>query len=114
MFKVTKVPKLAPKSYNVLSGFKEECRRRNLSNALILKFDDCHKSNSKNILNVMLGFIRDEAIHVIEKLGFCLVYGILGTSPDGVSEDFVVKKKRPASEKAVDIYIKDDTTAEKI
>ena len=44
----------------------------------------------------------------IEKSGFMLINGILGASPDGVGEDFVVEIKCPASEKTVKSYIKND------
>lgn len=43
----------------------------------------------------------------ILKSGFVLINGVLGASPDGVCDDFVVEIKCPATEKAMHTYIKD-------
>ncbi|CAH0599465.1 unnamed protein product [Chrysodeixis includens] len=203
IFRQAKVPKLMPKDKNILTEFEEECKRRNLGNSLILKFSEGHKTDSKNIFDIMLQFIDVETIHTysnfrdylkkviddesilninakslgqseskywhsirqgrltasklyeaahcktdgtlvehilggykvpetksilrgrklekhvlkviedklhvkIKQSGFMLINGILGASPDGVGEDFVVEIKCPASEKTVKSYIQND------
>nr|XP_049698250.1 uncharacterized protein LOC126055020 [Helicoverpa armigera]XP_049703640.1 uncharacterized protein LOC126056088 [Helicoverpa armigera] len=49
----------------------------------------------------------------IDRSGFTLIDGILGASPDGIGEDFVVEVKCPSSEKAIETYIKNDVITEK-
>lgn len=62
----------------------------------------------RRLENRVLQVIQEKLGIQVEKSGFMLINGILGASPDGVGEDFVVEIKCPASEKAVRTYIKND------
>lgn len=50
----------------------------------------------------------------IHKSGFVLINVILGASPDGFSDNFVVEIKCPAKEKAVHTYAKDGNINKKL
>lgn len=49
----------------------------------------------------------------IKRSGFVLINGILGASPDGVGDDFVVEIKCPSTEKAIKSYVKNDVVQSK-
>jgi hypothetical protein len=55
----------------------------------------------------VLKVVEDKLCTNIKKSGFVLINGLLGASPDGVAEAFVVEVKCPTTKKAVSTYIKD-------
>lgn len=202
IFNKAKKPKLAVKDPNVLASFYEECKKREITNSLIIKYSNETRGLSMNIFDLMLNFAEKDITHdfnnfqtflgeivdeniindintktegqsnskywhtirqgrltasklheaahcqtdgslveqilggykipetkqiqrgrtledsvlqeIVNKLGvnirksgFVLINGIVGASPDGVADDFVVEIKCPATQKAVRTYLKD-------
>ncbi|CAH1640539.1 unnamed protein product [Spodoptera littoralis] len=63
IFVKAKKPKLEVKDSSVLQEFKEECAKRQVKNSLIINYSELHEFNSKNIFDMMSGFLEAYTIH---------------------------------------------------
>ncbi|KAL7293484.1 hypothetical protein TKK_0012931 [Trichogramma kaykai] len=79
------------------------------------KFDSKFMERGRNLESDVMKTVESEIGKKIEKSGFIIIpeYPMIGASPDGIGDDFVVEVKCPSKEALIKNYIKNNKVTEK-